>query len=195
MDTHDEMVVSMSQSGSVALTLGRSEQRMAHRDDEEQLPSSNDIASSSNGMTSNLLLPLNNPNKTFLPASLSRLRRYSGDGNDLHDQKRQCVRIVKTRVEIALSNNEFLPVIRNNTINSSSINRIVTPDIMSEVSSGCGDMVEEATCDADMDEEINLMAYHPNAYKENRSEWSGVAIKAQWENRGWNISRSIRTLS
>jgi len=97
------------------------------------------------------------------------------------------VRIVKTRVEIALSNNEFLPVISSNTINSSSINRIVTPYIMSEMSSGCGDMVEEATCDADMDEEINLMAYHPNAYKENRSEWSGVAIKAQWENRGWNF--------
>ena len=76
----------------------------------------------------------------------------SGDGNDLHDQKRQCVRIVKTRVEIALSNNEFLPVISSNTINSSSINRIVTPYIMSEMSSGCGDMVEEATCDADMDE-------------------------------------------
>ena len=159
---------------------------MARRDDEEQLPSSNDIASSSNGTTSNLLLSLNNPNKKFRPASSLRLRRYSGDGNDLHDQKRQCVRIVKTRVEIALSNNEFLPVISSNTINSSSINRIVTPDIMREVSTGCGvcsgDMVEEVTCDSDMVEEVNVMTY-----EENRSEWSGVTIEAQCENRVWNF--------
>ena len=101
----------MSQSGSGTPTLGRSVPCMARRDDEEQLPSSNDIASSSNGTTSNLLLSLNNPNKKFLPASSLRLRRYSGDGNDLHDQKRQCVRIVKTRVEIALSNNGLYPLL------------------------------------------------------------------------------------
>ena len=96
------------------------------------------------------------------------------------------LRIVKTRVEIALSNNEFLPVISSNTINSSSINRIVTPDIMSEVSTGCGvcsgDMVEEVTCDADMVEEVNVMTY-----EENRSEWSGVTIEAQCEIRVWNF--------
>ena len=76
----------MSQSGSGTPTLGRSEQRMAHRDDEEQLPSNNDTASLTNGTTSNLLsLSSNNPNKTFLLATSSCSRRNRGDGNDLHD--------------------------------------------------------------------------------------------------------------
>ena len=42
----------MSQSGSGTPTLGRSVPCMARLDDKEQLPSSNDIASSSNGDTS-----------------------------------------------------------------------------------------------------------------------------------------------
>ena len=50
------MVVSMSPSGG-------SEQCMASRDNDEQLPSNNDTASSSNGTTSNLLsLSSNNLN-------------------------------------------------------------------------------------------------------------------------------------
>ena len=45
----------MSQSGSGTPTSGRSVPCMARRDDKEQLPSSNDIASSSNGDTSDKL--------------------------------------------------------------------------------------------------------------------------------------------
>jgi hypothetical protein len=57
------MVVSMSPSGGGTPSLGRSEQCMASRDNDEQLPSNNDTASSSNGTTSNLLsLSSNNLN-------------------------------------------------------------------------------------------------------------------------------------
>jgi len=53
----------MSPSGGGTPSLGRSEQCMASRDNDEQLPSNNDTASSSNGTTSNLLsLSSNNLN-------------------------------------------------------------------------------------------------------------------------------------
>ena len=80
------MNVSMRPSGSGTPTSGQSEQRMAHRDDEEQLPSNNDTGSSSNGTTLNLLsLSSNNPNMMFLLAPSSCSRRTSEDGIDLHD--------------------------------------------------------------------------------------------------------------
>jgi len=95
INTLDKMNVSMRPSSSGTPTSGQSEQRMAHRDDEEQLPSNNDTGSSSNGTTSNLLsLSSNNPNMTFLLAPSSCLRRTSEDGIDLHEnassRKRVC---------------------------------------------------------------------------------------------------------
>jgi hypothetical protein len=67
-------------------------------------------------------------------------------------------------------------------MNNSTNNRIVSPDTTIEMTTGyCVGIEDKVEVDtiygADMIEEVNLMANYPNAYEDNKSEWSSVAFE------------------